>query len=122
LINPDSFPVWLSPADENHFVTEFERSGFRGPINRYRNHRRDFEWQQGFRDRRIEQPSLFIGGDRDLVLRMIPGMDMIERMKPHLPGLQGAHLLPGIGHWTQQEAPDVVNRLLVDWLRGLSEQ
>jgi len=122
LINPDPFPVWLSPADENHFVTEFERSGFRGPINRYRNHRRDFEWQQGFRDRRIEQPSLFIGGDRDLVLRMIPGMDMIERMKPHLPGLQGAHLLPGIGHWTQQEAPDVVNRLLVDWLRGLSEQ
>lgn len=119
LTNPDPFPGWLTPTDEEHFVAEFMRSGFRGPINRYRNHRRDFEWQQGFRNRRIEQPALFIGGDRDLVLRMIPGMDIVERMKPHLPGLRGAHLLPGIGHWTQQEAPEAVNRLLIDWLRTL---
>lgn len=71
------------------------------------------------RDRTITQPALFIGGDRDLVLKMIPGVDMIARMAPHLPGLRGAHLLPGIGHWTQQEAPEAVNRLLLDWLRGL---
>jgi len=119
LSDPDPFPGWLSRADEDHFVAEFIESGFRGPINRYRNHRRDFEWQQQFKDRRIEQPALFIGGDRDLVLRMIPGVDMLERMKPHLPSLRGAHLLPGIGHWTQQEAPETVNRLLTDWLRNL---
>jgi len=119
LVDPDPFPAWLSKADEDYFVAEFEASGFRGPLNRYRNHRRDFAWQQTMRDRAITQPSLFIGGERDLVLKMIPGVDMIARMTPHLPGLRGAHLLPGIGHWTQQEAPEAVNRLLLDWLRGL---
>lgn len=119
LVDPDPFPAWLTKADEDFFVGEFEASGFRGPLNRYRNHRRDFAWQQTMRDRTITQPALFIGGDRDLVLKMIPGVDMIARMTPHLPGLRGAHLLPGIGHWTQQEAPAAVNRLLLDWLRGL---
>lgn len=119
LVDPDPFPAWLTKADEDFFVGEFEASGFRGPLNRYRNHRRDFAWQQTMRDRTITQPALFIGGDRDLVLKMIPGVDMVARMAPHLPGLRGAHLLPGIGHWTQQEAPEAVNRLLLDWLRGL---
>ena len=119
LIDPEPFPAWLSRADEDFFVAEFQASGFRGPLNRYRNHRRDFAWQQTLKDRVIAQPSLFIGGDRDLVLKMLPGVDMVARMRPHLPGLRGAHLLPGIGHWTQQESPDAVNRLLVAWLKGL---
>lgn len=119
LPDPDPFPAWLSRADEDHFVAQFTASGFRGPINRYRNHARDFAWQQGFRDRTITQPTLFIGGDRDLVLKMLPGVDPVALMAPHLPDLRGAHLLPGIGHWTQQEAPEAVNRLLLAWLRGI---
>ena len=119
LPDPDPFPAWLSKEDEDHFVAEFQASGFRGPLNRYRNHARDMAWQQQFRDRRIEQPSLFIGGDRDLAVRMLPGVDPVALMTPHLPGLRGAHVLPGIGHWTQQEAPAPVNRLLLEWLRGL---
>lgn len=119
LPDPDPFPAWLTKADEDHFVAAFEASGFRGPINRYRNHARDFAWQQQFRDRKITQPALFIGGERDLVLKMLPGVDPFALMAPHLPDLRGAHLLPGIGHWTQQEAPEAVNRLLLEWLRGL---
>jgi pimeloyl-ACP methyl ester carboxylesterase len=120
LPDPDPFPAWLTKADEDHFVAEFQASGFRGPLNRYRNHARDFAWQQQFRDRKIEQPSLFIGGDRDLAVRMLPGVDPVALMAPHLPGLRGAHVLPGIGHWTQQEAPEAVNRLLLEWLRGVT--
>ena len=119
LPDPDPFPAWLSKEDEDHFVAEFQASGFRGPLNRYRNHARDMAWQQQFRDRRIEQPSLFIGGDRDLAVRMLPGVDPVALMAPHLPGLRGAHVLPAIGHWTQQEAPEAVNRLLLEWLRQL---
>jgi len=119
LPDPDPFPGWLAKADEDYFVAEFQASGFRGPINRYRNHARDFAWQQQFRERRIEQPSLFIGGERDLVLKMLPGVGPVARMMPHLPGLRGAHVLPRIGHWTQQEAPEAVNRLLLEWLRRL---
>lgn len=119
LPDPQPFPAWLSPADEDHFVAEFQASGFYGPLNRYRNHARDFAWQQGFKDRRIEQPALFIGGERDLVLRILPGQRPVDLMAPHLPNLRGAHVLPGIGHWTQQEAPAAVTALLLDWLRGL---
>ena len=119
LPDPQPFPAWFTPADEDHFVAAFEASGFYGPLNRYRNHDIDFAWQQGFKDRRIEQPALFIGGDRDLALRMLPGVNPVDLMAPHLPGLRGAHVLPGIGHWTQQEAPVQVNALLLDWLKGL---
>ena len=119
LPDPEPFPAWLSKADEDYFVSEFEGSGFFGPLSRYRNHARDFAWQQQFRDRRIEQPSFFIGGDRDLVLKMIPGVNPVDVMKPHLPNLQGAHVLAGVGHWTQQEAPEEVTELLLGWLRGL---
>lgn len=119
LPDPDPFPPWLTKADEDHFVAEFQASGFRGPLNRYRNHARDMAWQQQFRDRSITQPALFIGGDRDLALRMLPGVDPVALMAPHLPGLRGAHLLPEIGHWTQQEAPEAVTRLLLQWLQEL---
>ncbi|MDO8295349.1 MAG: alpha/beta hydrolase, partial [Caulobacter sp.] len=119
LPDPDPFPAWLTKADEDYFVAEFHRSGFFGPLSRYRNHQRDFDWLQQFKDRRIEQPAFFIGGERDLVLKMIPGVNPLDFMKPHLPNLRGAHVLPGIGHWTQQEAPEEVTRLLLGWLKGL---
>jgi pimeloyl-ACP methyl ester carboxylesterase len=40
-------------------------------------------------------------------------------MSPHLTQLRGAHLIEGCGHWTQQERPEEVSRLLIDWLKGL---
>ena len=119
LPDPQPFPAWFSQADEDHFVAEFEASGFFGPLNRYRNHTADFDWQQGFVGRKIDQPSLFIGGERDLALKMLPGVKPLDLMAPHLSGLRGAHVLPGIGHWTQQEAPAAVTTLLLDWLRSL---
>ena len=119
LPDPPTFPAWLSREDEDHFVAEFQASGFRGPLNRYRNHERDFAWQQRFKGLRIEQPALYIGGERDLALKMFPGVDPVALMAPHLSGLRGAHRLPGIGHWTQQEAPGPVTALLLDWLKGL---
>lgn len=116
MIDPDPFPAWLTPADLDYYVTEFERSGFRGPINRYRNHERDFAWLQGFKDRRIEQPSLFIGGTRDPASTGFGAVpDPIATMRPHAPGVEG-HMIEGCGHWTQQERPEEVTALLLDWL------
>ena len=120
LPDPDPFPAWLSSADLDYYVGEFERSGFRGPINRYRNHDADFDWLQTFQDRKIEQPALFIGGELDPVLSMTGrGNDPLAVMKRELKDLRGADVLPGCGHWTQQERPDEVNQRLVAWLKGL---
>ncbi len=119
LIDPDPFPAWLSPRDLDVYVAQFERSGFRGGLNRYRNHTRDFEWLRAFRDRRIEQPSLMIAGDCDPAYTMLGGADPIPVMRRFAPNLQGVHILPGCGHWTQQERPYEVTQALLLWLSGL---
>jgi len=119
LPDPDPFPAWLTSADLDYFVGEFEASGFRGPINRYRNHDRDFAYLSQFKGRVIAQPSLFIGGARDLVLTMFGRTDFLPLMKTQLTDLRGADILPGCGHWTQQERPEEVNARLIPWLKGL---
>lgn len=121
LENPDRFPAWMSEADIDYFVGEFERSGFRGPLNRYRNHTRDWEYMNTVADRIVHQPSLFIVGERDLVLKMFGGSyeQAVERMKANSSDFRGAHLIPKIGHWTQQEAPEATTGLLIDWLATL---
>jgi pimeloyl-ACP methyl ester carboxylesterase len=117
---PDPQPVpWLSEADLDYYAGEFERSGFRGPLNRYRNHERDFEWLQRFAGRRIEQPALFIGGTRDPATTLFGAVaDPVTLMRMFAPKVEG-HVLEGVGHWTQQERPAEVNRLLLDWLARL---
>ena len=119
MIDPPVFPPWMTPEDLDYFIGEFEHSGMRGPINRYRNHQRDFVYLTQFKDRKIEQPAFFIAGSRDIVLTMIPGSDLIAAMRPYVPNLYGSVIIEGCGHWTQQERPEEVNRLLLGWLRTL---
>ncbi len=118
LPDPDPFPAWLTEKDIDYFVSEFERSGFRGPLNRYRNFERDWAHMNTIEDRTIHQPSLFIAGERDLVLQMFGGdaEAVIARMRETTSDFRGAHIIPSIGHWTQQEAPDQTTGLLIDWL------
>ncbi|WP_374569747.1 alpha/beta fold hydrolase [Phenylobacterium sp.] len=119
LVDPDPFPAWLTPADLDYYVGEFKSSGLRGPINRYRNHERDFAFLSAFKDRKIEQPAFFVSGTRDLAFNMLGGPDPIEVMRRFVPNLQVAEVLEGCGHWTQQERPDEVTKLLIPWLKSL---
>ena len=119
LVDPDPFPAWLSEADLDYYAAEFSGSGFFGPISRYRNHQRDFEFLSKSEGKKIEQPSLFIGGERDLVLSMLGRGNLLEIMGEEMTDLRGADILEGCGHWTQQERPDEVNARLIPWLKGL---
>lgn len=118
LPDPVALP-WLSEADLDFYESEFRASGFRGPLNRYRNHERDFAWLQGWQGKRIEQPALFIGGDRDPATFLFGAVtDPVGMMRLFAPKVDG-HVLNGVGHWTQQERPEEVNALLLDWLGRL---
>jgi pimeloyl-ACP methyl ester carboxylesterase len=119
LPDPDPFPAWLKKSDEDFYVAEFSASGFRGPLNRYRNSHLDFDFLSRFAGRTIDQPSLFIGGARDLVLKMFPGVDWQAQMRTQLTDVRGVHVLEGCGHWTQQERPRETTALLLDWLKAL---
>jgi pimeloyl-ACP methyl ester carboxylesterase len=115
---PAQVPAWLGDADLEVYVGEFERSGFAGGLNRYRNVDRDWEDLAAWRGQPIEVPSLFIGGDRDGPT--LWGASSIARFEETLPVLRGSHILKGCGHWTQQERPTDVNELLVSFLRSLA--
>ncbi|WP_030729607.1 alpha/beta fold hydrolase [Streptomyces sp. NRRL F-2890] len=111
-------PAWLSEADLDVFAGEFERTGFTGALNRYRNMDRDWEDLAAWRGMPITQPSLFIGGAADASTTWLS--DAIDAFPTTLPGLVSSHLLPDTGHWVQQEQPERVSGLLVDWLRTVA--
>jgi len=113
---PEELPPWLKEEDLDYFTAEFRRTGFRGGLNRYRNMDRDWEELRHLADAKVQQPALFIAGDRDTVR----GFTNIEAMKANVPNLRGVVMLPGCGHWTQQERPEEVNAQLVSFLRGVS--
>ena len=117
LVVPDRLPPWLSQEDLDFYVGEFERTGLTGGLNRYRNVERDWYDLGGLRRQPITVPSLFIGGDRDGPTAW--GRRAIEAFPGTLPDLRGSHILPGAGHWTQQERAEDVNRLLVEFLASL---
>ena len=118
-VDPPKLPAWLSEADLDYYAGEFARTGFRGGFNWYRNLRRNWELSGPWRGQPIRQPSLFIAGSRDGVLRCPAAKAQLEAFSKTLPGLRGNHILEGAGHWVQQEQPAAVNKLLIDFLKGL---
>ena len=112
LVDPPSLPRWLAQADLDFYVAEFERTGFRGGLNWYRNLDRTWELMAAWHGAKVTVPALFVAGDRDLVLEMRPA----DRQHDVVPNLRRSTILPGCGHWTQQERPTDVNTEIVRFL------
>ena len=117
LPNPATLPGWLSEADLDFYANEFSRSGMRGPLNYYRNHDLTWELTEGA-PTEIHQPAMFVAGDRDGVIMM--AAQALQDMPKHVKDLRTNRLIPGIGHWTQQEAPQAVNEEMLKFLREVS--
>jgi hypothetical protein len=119
---PDKFPDWLTEADIDFYAGEFKRAGFRGGLNWYRNIDRNWELMAPFAGAKVEVPALFMTGDKDLVYRS-PGVEqLVANLAQFVPKLKKTVILPGCGHWTQEERKDDVNRELVAFLKGLCDQ
>ena len=104
---------WISEEDVTFYASEFKQSGFRGPLSYYRN--MDLTWElTEDSPRQISQPALFVAGKRDGVILM--AADALKELDKHVPDLRINKLIPKIGHWTQQEAPDEVNQALIEFL------
>ena len=117
--DPEGLPSWLGGADLDYYEAEFKASGFAGPLNRYRNHEADFDWLKAWQGKLLTQPCLFIGGTRDPATTLFGAVaDPVAMMRMFAPRVEG-HVLEGVGHWTQQERPQEVNALLIDWLKRL---
>ena len=92
------------------FVDTFRRTGFTGGINWYRNFTRNWRESEGISDK-VEAPSLMVMAEKDAVLPP----SAADGMGAFVPDLEKA-LIRDSGHWTQQEQPEAVNRVILDWL------
>lgn len=105
-----SAPLVLSEAELAVYVEAFERTGYEGGINWYRNMTRNWQASEGLKQR-IEVPCLMISAADDIVLRP----EMANGMENYIPDLE-KHIIADCGHWTQSEQPEELNRLMVRWL------
>ena len=114
---PAPLPAWLTPEDLDRYTEAFEASGFFGPLAYYRNLDANYERVKDIPASVISMPTYFIAGEHDVVLRLDP--TGVDRMARTLPDFRGSVLIPGVGHWTQQEAPEAFNQALLGFLATL---
>ena len=108
---------WITEKDVAFYANEFKNSGFRGPLSFYRN--MDLTWElTADSPDKIEQPALFVAGERDGVILM--AADALKELSTHVTDLRINQIIPKIGHWTQQEAPRPVNEALIKFLKEVS--
>jgi pimeloyl-ACP methyl ester carboxylesterase len=110
-------PGWLSEAELSHFVESYQKSGFRGGLNWYRNIDRNWELTAPWQGAQIHQPSLFIAGANDSVITGLIGAKRVAELERVLPNLRQKLIIDGAGHWIQQERPKEVNAALIEFLQ-----
>ena len=113
---PDGLPSWISAEELDHYIAEFTRTGFTGGLNWYRNLDRNWEIMANPAAPTIGMPALFVAGTDDPVL----GFTRRDRAAEVVSGPYREVLINGAGHWLQQERPNEVNQVLVDFLDSLA--
>jgi pimeloyl-ACP methyl ester carboxylesterase len=106
---------WMTDEEFAVYESEFRRTGFTGGINWYRNVDRNWELTGEIADRTIDVPTMFLAGERDPVLSFLP----TEPMRAQVSDLREFVLVPGAGHWVQQERPAETNDALRHFLASL---
>jgi pimeloyl-ACP methyl ester carboxylesterase len=117
--NPETLPPWLKDADLDFYVRQFRHSGFRGGLNWYRNIDRNWELLAPYAGASVTVPALYMAGDLDLVVSFPRMKEVIADLARYIPQLRSTILLPGCGHWTQQERAPEVNKAMIEFLRSL---
>lgn len=117
LPGPDEVPAWLDAEHLDDLTENFERTGFTGGLNWYRNLDRNWRLMAPFDGMKILPPALFMTGEWDLEYAGNRGM--IKRLKDFVPNLRETIIMPGAGHWLGEERPEEVNSALLKFLAEL---
>jgi pimeloyl-ACP methyl ester carboxylesterase len=116
---------WLPDKELRIYSSEFARTRFQASLNWYRcmTSPKYVAELQVFAGRTIDVPSMFIAGKSDWGIYQKPGGDIRTMQEKALTRMEGGlHLLEGAGHWVQQEQPEAVSKLLVQFIRRQKEQ
>ncbi|XP_042553757.1 bifunctional epoxide hydrolase 2 [Dipodomys spectabilis] len=93
------------------YIQQFKKTGFRGPLNWYRNMERNWKWGCRGAGRKILVPALMVTAEKDFVLTP----QMSKNMEDWIPHLKRGNI-KDCGHWTQMEKPAELNQILIEWL------
>src|SRR5436190_6841218 len=115
---PTAPQPWLSAADLDYYIAQFSHAGFAGGINYYRNFDRNWEITPQLTGATIAAPVMFLAGEKDIVIAGRNAEALTTSMKRVATDFRGVTLLPGAGHWVQQERPAEVNRALIEFLKA----
>ena len=123
MVEPPALPFtgpegpWLTQADLDVYVDEFEYSGYFGPCSWYRNLDANAARMTGLGADLMTMPCYFIWGENDVVKLMDP--NGADRMRAQLADFRGVTEIADVGHWVQQEAPNAFNDALLSFLNSL---
>ena len=114
---------FINNTEFAYYKQQFENSGMRGVLNRYR--AQDLDWQNDadlttVESQTITVPSAFAAGEADPVLSFIEGVDLVSLMSTRMTDLRFAEIIPEAGHWVQQEQADKINDLLLRFVESLN--
>jgi pimeloyl-ACP methyl ester carboxylesterase len=114
---PEQLPTWLTEDDIAFYAAEFERTGFGGGLNWYRNIDRNWELTAPWHGARVTVPALYVVGTRDVVYHFPGAQELVSNLARFVPRLTRTILLENCGHWTQQERSAEVNQALIEFLQ-----
>lgn len=114
---PETLPAWLDQETLDIFIDELEFGGMRSPLAWYANADLNWEVLAQYRGTPVTVPAMFIGGDRDVVT--IWSQEARLRAAEYVTDLRRSVIIPGCGHWIQQEHPETVNKELLAFLEDL---
>jgi len=112
---PDRLPSWLSHDALNYYTAAYRKTGITGALGFYRNMEGDYRTLKKIYEKKIDQPVLFIGGGEEPAVKY----GKLDLMKDALPNFRKSIVLPGCGHWLQQERTEEVNEYIIEFLGTL---
>ncbi len=115
---PDRPLPWLSDEDLAYYVRQYQHSGFRGPLNYYRNLPTMNARTKELEGKKFAQPAAFIAGSRDAVLHYDPNWR--QWFPSFFHDLRFIELVEGAGHWLQVEKPQATTALMLRFLREVA--
>jgi pimeloyl-ACP methyl ester carboxylesterase len=119
LAEPPGPMAWFDDDEIALQAAIFEKRGFTSALNTYRSMRRSWELLAAWKDRTLDSPALYVYGDREIVVRFPGRAEMIANLTQLVPKALPPVVLPGVGHWLQLEAPQSINRALLEFLQEI---
>jgi pimeloyl-ACP methyl ester carboxylesterase len=119
---PDRLPSYLKEEDLQYFADNFEKTGFTGGFNFYRNIRRSWELMSPWANKGINTATLFVIGDQDLSFTMWSEYINSPFFKQAVPNLKDIVILPGVGHCLAEEAAEQVNNYILKFFKEIQSR